>query len=49
MTSTMARPCEGHLAAVFQMFSFLKSKRNGFTVFDPTEPEIDQIQFPTED
>ena len=27
---------------------FLKSKHNGVTVFDPTEPKIDQTQFLTE-
>ena len=49
MASVMALPSEGHLAAVFQMFSLLKSKHNEVTVFHPTEPEIDQTQFPTED
>ena len=39
----------GHLNVLFKMFSFLKSKHNGVTVFDPAEPEIDQTQFPTED
>ena len=49
MSSMMDLPCEGHLHAVFQMFSFLKRKHNSVTVFDPTDTEIDQTQFPTED
>jgi hypothetical protein len=49
MASMMALPREGHLNVLFKMFSFLKSKHNGVTVFDPTEPEIDLNQFPTED
>ena len=48
MASMIAIPREGHLAAVFQMLSFLKIKCNGVTVFDPAEPEIYQNQFPTE-
>ena len=31
------------------MFSFLKSKHNGVTVLDPTEPNDDITQFLTED
>ena len=49
MASMMALPREGHLSVLFKMFSFLKSKHNGVTVFDPTEPEMDRTQFPTED
>ena len=49
MASMMALTREGYLDALFKMFSFLKSKHNGVTVFDPTELEIDQTQFPTED
>ena len=40
---------EGHLNVLFKIFSFLKRKHNGVTVFDPTDPEVDQTQFPTED
>ena len=29
------------------MFSFPKSKHDGVTLSDPTEPEIDQTKFPT--
>ena len=42
-------PREVHLKAVFQTFSFLKSKHNRVTVFDTIEPETDKTQFPTED
>ena len=42
-------PREGYLDVLFKMFSFLKSKHNGVTLFDPTELEIDQTQFLTED
>ena len=45
----MALPREGHLDAVFHMFTFLKRKHNGVIVFDPTEPEIDINRFPRED
>ena len=45
MASMMDLPREGHLNVVFQMFLFLKSKHNGVTVFDPTDPEIYQTQF----
>ena len=40
MASMITPPREGHLSAVFQTFSFLKSKHSSVTVFDPTEPGI---------
>ena len=49
MASMQALIREGHLAALFQMFLFLKSKHNVVTVFDPNEHEIYQNQFLTED
>ena len=49
LASMMALPRAGHLNAVYYMFSFLKSKHNGVMVFDPTEPDIDNSQFPTQD
>ena len=49
MASMMALPREVHLNVVLQMFSFLRSKHNSASVFDPSEPEIDQTQFLTED
>ena len=48
MASVTSLPRKSHLEAVFQMCLFLKSKHNGVTVFDPTEPDIDITQFPTE-
>ena len=49
MASMMALPREGHLNVVFQMFSFLKSNWNVVTLFDFTESDRNQNQFPTED
>ena len=49
MASMMALPREGHLEAVFHTFAFLKSKHNRVQVFDPSEPDIDETQFPNED
>ncbi len=49
LASMMALPRDGHLREVFHMFAFLKSKHNGVMVFDPTEPDIDESQFPNED
>ena len=40
---------EVYMKAVLQMFSFLKDKPNGVAFVDPTEPEIDQTSFTTED
>ena len=40
---------EGHLKAGIQMLSFLNSKNNGVIVSDPSDPDIDLTQFPTED
>ena len=48
MASMIALSHEGYLSAVLQMFYSLNSEHNGFTLFDPTNPEIDQTQFPTE-
>ena len=48
LASMMAFPREGHVDAVFRIFSFLKRKHNGVIVFDPTEPEIDINKFPCE-
>ena len=38
MDPMMTLPREGHLIVIFNIFSSLKSKYNGFTVFDPTDP-----------
>lgn len=49
MASMMAMPREGHLEQLFHMFAYLKLKHNSSMVFDPTEPDIDESQFPCED
>ena len=49
MSYLMALPHEDNLNAVFQMFSFLKIKHNGVTVFDHAEPNVDKTQFLPED
>ena len=45
MASMMALPSKGHIKVLFQKISFLKNKHNAITVFDPTEPDIDESQF----
>ena len=49
MCVLMDLPSEGHLSAVFQTLSFLKSNHNCVTVFDPSNPEIGINHFLTED
>ena len=49
IASMMVLPREGHLITVLQVLSFLKSKHNGVTVFDHSEPEMDLNQCQTED
>lgn len=48
MASMMAMPRQGHLEQLFHMFAYLKLKHNSSMVFDPTEPDIDESQFPRE-
>ena len=48
MSSHLALPRKGHLAALFHMFAYLKKHHNAEMVFDPTEPDIDEAQFPRE-
>jgi hypothetical protein len=43
-----ALPREGHLAAVFRIYSYLKTKPNARLVFDPTYSDIDYDSFPQE-
>jgi hypothetical protein len=43
-----ALPREGHLAAVFRIYSYLKTKPNARLVFDPTYVNIDYEAFPHE-
>ena len=49
MASMMALPRKGHLKVLFQMFAFLKIKHNGVMVFNPTEPDLNESEFETED
>ena len=49
MASMMAIPREGCLEKLFHMFAYHKLKHNSSMVFDPTEPDIDESQFPCED
>ena len=49
MASCMALPRNGHLEQLYHMFAYLKAKHNSEMVFDPSEPEIDENQFPKED
>ena len=46
MASCMAMP--RHLDQLFHMLAFLKNKHNSEMVFDPSEPDIDETQFPGE-
>ncbi len=48
MASCMAMPRSGHLQQLFHMFVFLKKKHNAEMVFDLSEPDIDELQFPRE-
>jgi hypothetical protein len=43
-----ALPREGHLAAVFQVYSYLKTCPNARLIFDPTYSDIDYESFPQE-
>lgn len=49
LASQLALPREGHLEAVFRIYSYLKYKKNALMIFDPTYPEIDQANFPRRD
>ena len=49
LTSHNALPCEGHLTAVFHIFSYLKTKGNARLVLDPTYAAIDYDAFPQQD
>jgi hypothetical protein len=49
LASQLALPREGHLEAVFRIYSYLKYKKNSLMVFDPTYPKIDMDNFPRRD
>ena len=43
--SFLASPREGHLDAIFHIYTYLEKKHNFRMVFDPTYPEIDMTVF----
>jgi hypothetical protein len=45
LAAHMAMPREGHLYAVFRIFSYLKAKHIARLIFDPTPPKIDHNKF----
>ena len=45
LVSHLAMPREGHLEAVYHIFSYLRDKHNARICFDPTYPEIDMSVF----
>ena len=45
LASHLALPREGHLEAVFHIFSYLRAKHNSRLALDPTYPEIDESSF----
>jgi len=49
LTSHNALPHEGHLTAVFHIFSYLKTKGNARLVLDPTYAAFDYDAFPQQD
>ena len=49
MASFMAAPRQGHLDQVLHIFAYLKNKHNCEMVFDPTQPDITDNDFPRED
>jgi hypothetical protein len=49
MSSHLALPREGHLAAVFHIFAYLKAHHNSELVFDPSDPVIDESKFERHD
>ena len=49
MSSHLALPRKGHLETVFHMFAHLKKKHNSEMVFDPSDPTIEEGDFPRED
>ena len=49
IASMMASPREGHVKQLYHMFAYLWIKQNISLVFDTSEPDIDESQFPCED
>ena len=49
LSTFLALPREGHLEAVYGIYSYLKYKKNSLMLFDPTYPDIDYTSFPRRD
>ena len=49
LSSHLALPRQGHLNALFHIFTYLRSHHNSELVFDPTEPVIDENLFQRRD
>ena len=49
LSSQLAMPREGHLDAVFHVYSYLKAKHNSRMAFDPSYPKIDMSSFQEHD
>jgi hypothetical protein len=45
LAAHMAAPREGHLAAVFHVFAYLKNKHNARLIYDPGYPRIETSEF----
>ena len=45
LASFSALPRQGHLDAVYHIFSYLKAKHNSTMIFDPTYPKVSESQF----
>ena len=49
MSSCLALPRRGHMDQLFHIFTYLRDRHNTEMVFDPTEPDISENDFPRED
>ena len=49
LSSCMALPRYGHLEQLYNMFAYLKRHSNTEVVYDPSEPVIENEDFPRED
>ena len=49
MSSHVDFPRQGHFDQVLHIFGYLKKHHNAEVVFDPTEPDIDMLQFKKQD
>ena len=49
LSSYLVVPREGHLEALFWIYSYLQYKKNSLMMFDPSYPDIDEDNFPKRD